>query len=322
MRKDNNVDAREKEVLNAVLNNILPVPLIVHESQRVIVESAKSAEQLPCITTRSRPGQVKIWPTELNDNLLGHTPIFEVLHEPNSIYGTLSPSQYVIARNKIKQYTQYMNKIIEFRNAISDQSNSTKRLDSQFTIESFDGSTEYDNRAVLHFKYWPCAATMFLTRPRLIGWPIQQIRNDIKASGFFMKPRERNITSGSIDWKYSFSEAEDKLGRSLSDVQKTTYIHLELLTNIYFRSPNVLNSYFLKTILFWMCEKVPVSCWRTDNMACMIRLLLDQVIQVFTEGHLEHYFISGANLLDGIKVEHRRTLVKQVKALTTSSDFP
>ena len=170
-----------------------------------------------------------------------------------------------------------------------------------------------DQSCALHFSYWSNAADDFLTRHRATGWPTQCMLKDIEEGGFYMTPCIRYKNSRTMEWRYSFTNAETQLAKSLSDIQRTTYVHVKLLRNIYFKSPDVLKSYFLKTILFWLCEKVPQSCWRLDNMASMIRLFLDHVILAFTEGHLEHYFIRGANLLEGITVESRRTLVKQVK---------
>ena len=355
MNKQPSRDSRQEEVLNMLLNDILPVPLVVESNRCAAAETIATNNVLTNIlkdTTCMRRKDAQGYANQLKDagahfvelssiictgsradgltvpayydrnlkmpvapdvdmlycfsNLLldvstgRKVPVFEsVSHEPNSSYGKLHTDTFIMSDGTV--HRDYIGLFTSFRKYLQQNTlfpSSLKMGELLFGIPIYDSNTyevhgpaltrvlkfeesvvtSMDQSCALHFSYWPNAADDFLTRHRATGWPTQCMLKDIEEGGFYMTPCIRYKNSRNMEWRYSFTNAETQLVESLSDIQRTTYIHVKLLRNIYFSSPDVLKSYFLKTILFWLCEKVPQSCWRLDNMASMIRLFLEQVL--------------------------------------------
>ena len=65
------------------------------------------------------------------------------------------------------------------------------------------------------------------------------------------------------EWKTSFSVAENKLGASISPVQRHVIVLLKIIKKFYF--PKVVSTYCLKTIMFWECQNRPREFWKENN---------------------------------------------------------
>jgi len=58
----------------------------------------------------------------------------------------------------------------------------------------------------------------------------------------------------------SFSLAENKLGESVSPVQRHVMALLKMIKKFYF--PDVIWTYYLKNLLFWECENLDEVFWK------------------------------------------------------------
>ena len=212
-------------------------------------------------------------------------------------------------------------------------------------------SDEEDQTGV--FKYptaWPEPAMEWLVRPRPSGWPSAELIQDIFDSGCHLAPRGRGrrltepvemlnycqspelyvpgssmLASPSVsndgkwimdntEWKTSFSVAENKLGASVSPVQRHVMVLLKMIKKFYF--PKVISTYCLKTILFWECETRQEAFWKEDNSANCVLLMLDRLHECLESHLLPHFFIPRSNILqyeDPAKLNEAAAIVAEVR---------
>lgn len=80
-----------------------------------------------------------------------------------------------------------------------------------------------------------------------------------------------------------------------------------LLKDVLSQSPgcsDLLCLYFIKTILFWICEEIPTSVWKPDNLIpCFIRCF-KRLIYCVEQSMCPHYFIPEHNLFENKIIGH------------------
>ena len=195
------------------------------------------------------------------------------------------------------------------------------------------GFTNYEEDDAAVFKYpdaWPEPAMEWLSRPRPSGWPSPELVQEIFESGCHLAPVGRgkrleepvdvfnycrnpeatlansllpSATEDSSDkwvmdeteWRTSFSLGENKLGKSVSPVQRHVMVLLKMIKKFYF--PEVISTYYLKNLLFWECEKRGEKFWREENSANCLLFMLDRLQECLESRHLPHYFMPQSNLL-------------------------
>ena len=195
------------------------------------------------------------------------------------------------------------------------------------------GFTNYEEDDAAVFKYpdaWPKPAMEWLSRPRPSGWPSSELVQEIFESGCHLAPVGRgkrleepvdvfkycrnpeatraNSTLPSAtedscekwamdetEWRTSFSLAENKLGESMSPVQRHVIVLLKTIKKFYF--PEVISTYYLKILLFWECEKRGQVFWREDNSGSCLLFMLDRLQECLESRHLPHYIMPQSNLL-------------------------
>ncbi|KAK3710368.1 hypothetical protein QZH41_002799 [Actinostola sp. cb2023] len=207
---------------------------------------------------------------------------------------------------------------------------------------------EVDNTGV--YKYpqaWPEPAMEWLVRPRPGSWPSPELLQDVFESGCHIAPVGRGTreqdpmdllqyvadpteastskqnpdspgeSSSSMDeteWRLSFSVAENKLGQSVTPVQRHIIVLLKILKKLYF--PDVISSYHLKNLLFWEIEKQEESFWREDNSAKCLVYMLDRLQKCLEDGCLPHYVVPESNLLqyeETRKLDESAALIRDVR---------
>ena len=202
------------------------------------------------------------------------------------------------------------------------------------------------------FKYpmaWPEPAMEWLVRPRPSGWPSSDLVMAIFDSGCHLAPVGRgkrldepvNIANycqnpeitlatstvpvaGSnteglwvmeeTEWRTSFSLAENKLGESVSPVQRHVMVLLKILKKFHF--PDVISTYYLKNLLFRECESRGDDFWREDNSASCLLFMLDRLQECLEAHLLLHYIMSQSNLLmyeDPTKLKEAAKVVAYVR---------
>ena len=197
------------------------------------------------------------------------------------------------------------------------------------------GFPSYEEDQTGVFKYpnaWPEPAMEWLVRPRPSGWPSPERVQEIFDSGCHLAPvgRGKRIddpvelinyvqnpelsvagTSSTVppvggydekakvmdetEWRTSFSLAENKLGESVSPVQRHVMVLLKTIKKFYF--PDVISTYYLKNLLFWESEKQDEVFWTEDNSASCLLFMLDRLQDCLKAHHLPHYIMAESNLL-------------------------
>lgn len=154
----------------------------------------------------------------------------------------------------------------------------------------------------LHCQEWPEVASGWIHRHRPSGWPSPRLIRDITKQGCHVVPvSHRRSQWPSVEWRLSFSEAEVALALTLSSVPRRCYIFLKLLHIYKFKRHCVaLETYFLKTALFWLCESVSLSEWKELKTVEGIQRLLQFLLNSCEERALPNYFIPQNNLFSGL----------------------
>jgi len=183
------------------------------------------------------------------------------------------------------------------------------------------------------FKYpdvWPEPAMEWLVRMRPSGWPSSDLVQEIFDAGCHLAPvgrakrvdepidivnycqnpevtlaasavppAESNVEGKwaveETEWRLPFSLAENKLGESVSLVQRHVMVLLKMIKKFYF--PNVIGTYYLKNLLFWECENKGEVFWKEENSANCILLMLDRLQECLEKRHLPHYIMPQSNPL-------------------------
>ena len=212
------------------------------------------------------------------------------------------------------------------------------------------GSPSYEEDHVCVFKYpiaWPEPAMEWLIRPRVSGWPSPALVQEILESSCHLAPVgrgkrfrepielleytktpesaassratedehcEEKMSMDETEWRTSFSLAENKLGQSMSPVQRHVIVLLKMIKKLYF--PEVISSYYLKNLLFWECENREESFWREENSGKCLLSMLDCLQKCLEEGHLQHYIMPQSNLLqseDPVRLAEAAAIVADVR---------
>lgn len=207
------------------------------------------------------------------------------------------------------------------------------------------GGYEADKTGV--FKYplaWPAQAMEWLVRPRVTGWPSAELVQDIFESGCHLAPVGRGKRQGEpisymkyhenpeqasrgekesqddleimdeTEWRLSFSVAENKLGQSVSPVQRHVLVLLKMIKKAYI--PELISSYLLKNLLFWEIEKQEPSFWSEANSAKCLLFMLDRLQKCLEERCLPHYIIPQSNLIqyeDAAKLAEGAAIISDVR---------
>lgn len=214
------------------------------------------------------------------------------------------------------------------------------------------GLPNYEEDQTGVFKYpvaWPEPAMEWLVRSRPSGWPSSDLVMEIFDSGCHLAPVGRGkrldepvdvatycqnpeitLTTSEVpaaggnaegvwameetEWRTSFSLAENKLGESVSPVQRHVMVLLKIIKKAHF--PDVISTYYLKNLLFWECEGKGEDFWKEDNSASCLLLMLDRLRECLEAHHLPHYIMPQSNLLmyeDSAKLHEAAEIVAAVR---------
>ena len=173
-----------------------------------------------------------------------------------------------------------------------------------------------DNVYAIKCSTWPKSAFEWKTRKRLWNWPTASMIKRIVSDGCLLVPVGHRLSSEpNLEWRISFSKAEKALAQSLTVFQKKAYVLVKMLHREYFSSPKIIATYHLKTILFWMCERLPESFWSDSNMSRCLFALLDEIIACLASHNLPNFFIPANNMISHIHRDFVETTLKKVLTL-------
>ncbi|CAF1573172.1 unnamed protein product, partial [Didymodactylos carnosus] len=126
-----------------------------------------------------------------------------------------------------------------------------------------------------------------------------------------------------IEWRLSFSIGESLLAKTLSFYQKKCYLIVKALVDVHIKQDlelsKVICTYYLKTILYWLCESIGKEQWTYETLYDRFIDFIDYAITCFEKKCLNHYFIPEMNLIDHLNDEHLKKLSE--KCLLIKNDL-
>ncbi|CAF0939108.1 unnamed protein product [Didymodactylos carnosus] len=159
-----------------------------------------------------------------------------------------------------------------------------------------------DHVPSLRSHHWPKSALTWSTRPRLSGWPNQQLIDKIIHFGCHLVALAHPLSDNyrNHEWRLSFSVGEVLLAHSLNVYQRKCYSIMKAIFKAQINSdyPNIICSYYLKTIFYWLCEKYKEETFNYKSLYDRFLDYINLVIECFRKKRIEHYFVSGHNLIE------------------------
>ncbi|XP_062586863.1 uncharacterized protein LOC134248487 [Saccostrea cucullata] len=146
--------------------------------------------------------------------------------------------------------------------------------------------------------HWPSLAFPWIQRCHQQGWPSKTVLSDIFKGGFHLVPIGSTVES-ILEWRISFSLAEQKLVYSMNHTQFLCYgllkMFLKEVINSNEGSP-ILCSYFTKTAVFWVIQYNSSLTWTPENiLPCFWECFKLLIYWVFT-GECPNFFIPQNNM--------------------------
>ena len=161
---------------------------------------------------------------------------------------------------------------------------------------------QVDTAIALKCLTWPIIARNWVTRERESNWPSDTLIKCCVKDGccFVPKSIENSITN--TEWRVSFVEAESTLMKSLTRIQKACYRIFKAIWRVGFRAPaeKYVQSYHIKTIFLWYCEKVKSEQFSKELIVPRIFDLLHCLRQCLKAKNCPQYFIPDSNLFGPI----------------------
>ncbi|XP_071142823.1 uncharacterized protein [Mytilus edulis] len=170
---------------------------------------------------------------------------------------------------------------------------------------------ELDIVLSVHSESWPQIAKEWIYRKRCFGWPSEEMINAIVQKGCHIVPvgRSRNHANDK-EWRLSFCIAEKELVKTFNQTQILVYgllkILLKEILSCHKNIENLICSYFLKTVLFWVMEESRRSFWVPNNIFLCFHLCFRRLIQFVVDSNCPNYFVESNNMFEGRFTSHSK----------------
>ena len=169
---------------------------------------------------------------------------------------------------------------------------------------------------------WPDIASEFASRPREFNQPSPEIIEKIVSRGcLYVGVGHPCSEDRGKEWRLSFSLAEKTLIRCWSDVKIKCYIAVKSLCKENLSAePKVICSYFIKTAIFWLSERMPESSWDEERILECILVVIEELLYYTTSGTCPNYFVASNNMMDHLDFEQRKDAISILESMV--SDLP
>ncbi|XP_052082271.1 uncharacterized protein LOC127719945 [Mytilus californianus] len=151
----------------------------------------------------------------------------------------------------------------------------------------------------LFTKAWPKSADEWLSRKRRYPWPPTNITK-LVYDGCFLVPTGSSYESETI-WRLSFVQIEKEMVWAWSAIQYKCFMLLKLIKRSIIQPaiPDVISSYQLKTIMFWVSEETDPMFWKTNNIRECFTRCFEFLLEYVQKENCPHYFVRTNNLFRG-----------------------
>ncbi|XP_052093524.1 protein mab-21-like [Mytilus californianus] len=145
------------------------------------------------------------------------------------------------------------------------------------------------------------------------AWPDYELTQSIVQYGILFVPiGSKGSVDEDLEWRISFSVAERLLIYSFSHTQLVCYALLKILLKDFIKQEHydLICSYFLKTIMFWLCEESSPIKWKPENLETCFMSCWRRLIYCVEYETCIHYFIPDNNLFEGrfSPIQHKSLL--------------
>ncbi|XP_076070766.1 uncharacterized protein LOC143042367 [Mytilus galloprovincialis] len=164
-----------------------------------------------------------------------------------------------------------------------------------------------------HCKTWIPQASQWISRSNN-SWPNHDVKQSIINHGVLFVPiGVKGSLKEFIEWRISFSVGEKMLISTFTHAQLLCYALMKILLKDVITTDtecsDLLCSYFLKTIIFWISEELPQSVWKPENLIpCFLRCF-SRLIYCVKYSACLHYFIPEYNMFENKIKGHARKLL-------------
>jgi tetratricopeptide (TPR) repeat protein len=172
----------------------------------------------------------------------------------------------------------------------------------------------------LHSRQWISIANQWITRSNS-SWPCSDVKSHIIGHGVLFVPiGSKGSKNEHIEWRISFSVGEKILIYSFTQTQLLCYALMKILikdvVNRDSRCKDLICSFYIKNIIFWVSEETSLSIWRPENFISCFMSCLRRLIYCLEYGICLHYFIPKINMFENkIEEQERQLLLGHLNAL-------
>lgn len=168
-------------------------------------------------------------------------------------------------------------------------------------VEFNNYTIDTDTGIGLKCSCWPNEAMEWVSRDRKSNWPDQSLINKIKEMPCHVLPIGYPLSDKChLEWRFAFVLQERELIWNFNDVQIQSYVILKALKKEFLDklALDEINSFHLKTIVFWLSEEDTIS-WEPSHLLHIVKRSLSFLSRCIQQRHLSHYFLRSRNLLAG-----------------------
>ncbi|XP_062593420.1 uncharacterized protein LOC134254906 [Saccostrea cucullata] len=176
---------------------------------------------------------------------------------------------------------------------------------------------EIDFALCLSSVHWTKITSNWIQRSLNCAWPPEYVLTEILKDGFHCVAIGDNILSPSyeLEWRLSFSQAEQKLVCTMNHTQFLCYgllkIFLKEVINHSIREP-LLCSYHIKTTMFWIIQLENIQ-WYPNNLLNCFWKCFKYLIHCVYRGEFPNFFIPQNNMFSNKLIGSTRScLLKQL----------
>ncbi|XP_063438859.1 uncharacterized protein LOC134719850 [Mytilus trossulus] len=208
---------------------------------------------------------------------------------------------YIGFRNKVLKLCEEQNGEHYFSSTLCKQMNAISRTTIHGPCIS-DLTGFMDHACCLHCKTLVSPARLWVTRSNY-SWPSHNVKQSIIKHGVLFVPiGVKGSPKEHLEWRISFSVGEKFLINTFTHTQLLCYALLKIILKDVIATvsecEDLLCSYFMKTIVFWISEELPQSVWKPDYIIPCFMRCLSRLVYCVEHSVCIHYFIPENNMFE------------------------
>jgi len=193
-----------------------------------------------------------------------------------------------------------------------------------FPLLSYKEKIDVDLVVGLQF-YSDEIMSRWLHRQRHHQWPSTHIQREIAGMEGYLVPVGHKLSEfQDIEWRISYTTAEQKLVKNMQDEQIRLYAAMKMIHKDFLK-PNCENftSYFVKNIIFWVLEFTPIWAFTPSQFLDRVISTLCHLKRFLKRYFLPNYIIPERNMFLGrmTQVECKKMAVEVQNLIDSGCTF-